>query len=203
MQLPEVIDAATIPDSCEQVDVVVIGFGIAGGCAALEAARAGASVILLERAAEHGGTSSMAGGHFYLGGGTGVQKALGIEDSAEEMFKYLMAVSPDPDVAKIRAYCDDSVTHFDWIEALGMQLPGSAAIPATITATISSRASWPTTCATTRGSWRHKASPPMGRHPEAVHDALLGTLQGRTRPLQPLPDQTERPRAHCGRCARR
>ncbi len=125
MQLPEVIDAATIPDSCEQVDVVVIGFGIAGGCAALEAARAGASVILLERAAEHGGTSSMAGGHFYLGGGTGVQKALGIEDSAEEMFKYLMAVSPDPDVAKIRAYCDDSVTHFDWIEALGMQFERS------------------------------------------------------------------------------
>ena len=125
MQLPEVIDAATIPDSCEQVDVVVIGFGIAGGCAALEAARAGASVILLERAAEHGGTSSMAGGHFYLGGGTEVQKALGIEDSAEEMFKYLMAVSPDPDVAKIRAYCDDSVTHFDWIEALGMQFERS------------------------------------------------------------------------------
>ena len=56
------------------VDVVVVGFGIAGACAALEAARASASVILLERAAEYGGTSAMAGGHFYLGGGTAVQR---------------------------------------------------------------------------------------------------------------------------------
>ena len=39
-------------------DVVVVGFGIAGGCAALEAARAGARVLLLERAAVHGGTST-------------------------------------------------------------------------------------------------------------------------------------------------
>ena len=67
----------------------------------------------------------MAGGHFYLGGGTAVQQATGIEDSAEEMFKYLMAVSLDPDEDKIRAFCDDSVEHFDWIEALGMQFERS------------------------------------------------------------------------------
>ena len=103
----------------------MVGFGIAGGCAALEAARAGARVVLLERAAEHGGTSSMAGGHFYLGGGTAVQRAVGVEDSAEEMFKYLRAVSPDPDEAKIRVFCDDSVEHFDWIEALGMEFERS------------------------------------------------------------------------------
>ena len=109
----------------DEVDVVVVGFGIAGACAALEAARAGASVILLERAAEYGGTSAMAGGHFYLGGGTAVQQATGVEDSAEEMFKYLMAVSLDPDEDKIRAFCDDSVEHFDWIEALGMQFERS------------------------------------------------------------------------------
>ena len=109
----------------DEVDVVVVGFGIAGACAALEAARAGASVILLERAAEYGGTSAMAGGHFYLGGGTAVQQATGIEDSAEEMFKYLMAVSLDPDEDKIRAFCDDSVEHFDWIESLGMQFERS------------------------------------------------------------------------------
>ena len=77
----------------------------------------------------------MAGGHFYLGGGTAVQQATGIEDSAEEMFKYLMAVSLDPDEDKIRAFCDDSVEHFDWIEALGMRvralaLPGEGGDPA-------------------------------------------------------------------------
>ena len=123
--LPETIAADEVTGWSDEVDVVVVGFGIAGACAALEAARAGASVILLERAAEYGGTSAMAGGHFYLGGGTAVQQAVGVEDSAEEMFKYLMAVSLDPDEDKIRAFCDDSVEHFDWIESLGMQFERS------------------------------------------------------------------------------
>src|SRR4051812_43317678 len=123
--LPELLHAADVETWSDEVDVIVVGFGIAGACAALEAARAGASVILLERASEYGGTSAMAGGHFYLGGGTAVQRATGIEDSAEEMFAYLMAVSPDPDEEKIRAFCEDSVEHFDWIESLGMEFERS------------------------------------------------------------------------------
>jgi 3-oxo-5alpha-steroid 4-dehydrogenase len=133
LDLPDTTSAADVETWSDDVDVVVVGFGIAGACAALEAARAGARVILLERAAEYGGTSAMSGGHFYLGGGTAVQQATGIEDSAEEMFTYLMAVSLDPDEEKIRAFCEDSVEHFDWIEALGMQFersyfPGKAVI---------------------------------------------------------------------------
>src|SRR3954453_9831177 len=123
--LPELLDASDVETWSDEGDVVVVGFGIAGAGAALEAARVGASVLLLERAAESGGTSAMSGGHFYLGGGTAVQEATGVEDSAEEMFKYLMAVSLDPDEQKIRAFCEDSVEHFDWIEALGMQFERS------------------------------------------------------------------------------
>ncbi|RNL81349.1 FAD-binding protein [Nocardioides marmorisolisilvae] len=131
--LPDVLPASTLPEGAEQTDVLVIGFGIAGGCAALEAARAGAKVVLLERAATYGGTSAMSGGHFYLGGGTAVQQATGHEDSAEEMYKFLIAVSEDPEPDKIRAFCDDSVEHFDWVEALGFQFersyfPGKAVI---------------------------------------------------------------------------
>src|SRR4051794_19924683 len=131
--LPAVVPASELAADAETVDVVVIGFGIAGACAALEAARAGARVVLLERAATSGGTSAMSGGHFYLGGGTAVQKATGHEDSTEEMYKYLMAVSRDPEPDKIRAFCDDSVEHFDWIESLGFEFersyfPGKAVI---------------------------------------------------------------------------
>src|SRR3954469_17125319 len=96
LDLPPPINTTEVEGGSDEVDVVVVGFGIAGACAALEAARAGARVLLLERAAEYGGTSAMSGGHFYLGGGTAVQQATGIEDSPEEMFAYLMAVSLDP-----------------------------------------------------------------------------------------------------------
>ena len=109
----------------DDVDVVVIGFGMAGGCAAVSAAAAGARVLVLERAAAAGGTTAMAGGHFYLGGGTAVQEATGHHDSPEEMYKYLAAVSPEPDHAKIRAYCDGSVEHFNWLEDLGFQFERS------------------------------------------------------------------------------
>src|SRR3954454_15090752 len=122
--LPDVLPASAL-DGAPSYDVVVVGFGIAGGCAALEAARAGARVLLLERAAVHGGTSSMSGGHFYLGGGTAVQRATGHDDSPEEMYKYLVAVSKQPDHAKIRAYCDGSVEHFDWLESLGFEFERS------------------------------------------------------------------------------
>ena len=111
--------------TAEKVDVLIAGFGIAGGCAAVEAAAAGASVLVLERAGVAGGTSSLAGGHFYLGGGTAVQRATGHADSADEMFAYLMAVTPDPEPDKIRAYADGSVEHFDWLEGLGFQFERS------------------------------------------------------------------------------
>ncbi|WP_067437950.1 FAD-binding protein [Nocardioides jensenii] len=123
--LPEVLDSTHLAPDTESCDVVVIGFGIAGGSAALEAARSGAHVVLLERAAVHGGTSAMSGGAFYLGGGTAVQRATGHEDSVEAMVDYLTAVSCEPDPAKIRAYCEDSVEHFDWLESLGFEFERS------------------------------------------------------------------------------
>jgi succinate dehydrogenase/fumarate reductase flavoprotein subunit len=132
--IPETVDAADVTSWSDDVDVVVIGFGIAGGCAAVSAAAAGARVLVLERAAAAGGTSAMAGGHFYLGGGTAVQQATGHPDTAEEMYKYLVAVSREPEHDKIRAYCEGSVEHFNWLEGLGFQFertfyPGKIVVP--------------------------------------------------------------------------
>lgn len=123
--IPHTVQATTVASWSDEVDVLVIGFGIAGGCAAVSAAAAGARVLVLERAAEVGGTTAMAGGHFYLGGGTAVQQATGHTDSPEEMYKYLVAVSRDPELEKIRAYCDGSVEHFTWLEELGFQFERS------------------------------------------------------------------------------
>jgi len=105
----------------DAADVVVVGFGAAGACAAIEAAEAGADVLVLERAGGGGGTSAMSGGLLYMGGGTPVQQACGYEDSPEEMFRFLMAaLGPEPDEAKIRLFCDESVSHFHWLEAHGV-----------------------------------------------------------------------------------
>jgi succinate dehydrogenase/fumarate reductase flavoprotein subunit len=122
---PRTVPASKVADWSDGVDVVVVGFGMAGGCAAVEAAGAGARVLVVERAAVAGGTSALAGGHFYLGGGTAVQRATGHADSPEEMAKYLTAVSREPEPAKIDAYCAGSVEHFDWLESLGFEFERS------------------------------------------------------------------------------
>ncbi|MEZ5213237.1 FAD-binding protein [Gordonia sp. (in: high G+C Gram-positive bacteria)] len=125
LDLPEVISVDDVPAFSDEVDVLVLGAGMGGCCAALEAARAGASVLVLERSAAAGGTSCLAGGHFYLGGGTAVQRATGHDDTPAEMAKYLTAVSRDPEHDKIAAYCTDSVEHFGWLEALGFEFERS------------------------------------------------------------------------------
>jgi succinate dehydrogenase/fumarate reductase flavoprotein subunit len=124
-EIPPPVAVADVAEWSDEVDVLVIGFGMGGGCAAVEAAAAGARVLVLERAAVPGGTTVMAGGHFYLGGGTAVQRATGHDDSPEEMARYLTAVARDPEPDKIAAYSTGSVEHFDWLERLGFRFERS------------------------------------------------------------------------------
>ncbi|MFB6959056.1 FAD-dependent oxidoreductase [Streptomyces sp. NPDC056309] len=102
-------------------DVVVAGYGVAGAAAAVEAARAGAEVLVLERAGGWGGAAALAGGFVYLGGGTALQRACGFDDTPEAMAAFLMAaMGPGADPAKIGAYCEGSVAHFDWLVECGV-----------------------------------------------------------------------------------
>jgi len=109
----------------QEADVIVVGFGIAGGSAAIEAARAGSEVLLLERASEGGGTSAESEGMIYFGGGTPIQRACGFEDSPEEMYKYLCATSDDRDEEKLRLYCEQSLEHYQWFIDLGFEFKES------------------------------------------------------------------------------
>ena len=53
----------------DAADVVIVGWGAAGACAAIEARDAGASVLVFDRFAG-GGASALSGGVGYAGGGT-------------------------------------------------------------------------------------------------------------------------------------
>jgi 3-oxo-5alpha-steroid 4-dehydrogenase len=104
----------------DAADVVVVGCGSAGASAAIEAREAGADVLVLERGSGLSGTTTLAGGVVYLGGGTRPQIANGIEDTPDAMFDYLVANTPEPDEVKIRLYCEESASHFDWLVAHGV-----------------------------------------------------------------------------------
>lgn len=125
LEIPPPCPADTVTAWSDEVDVLVIGAGMAGTAAAIEAAQAGARVLVIDRGGRLSCTSAMAGGHFYLGGGTPVQQAAGFDDTPAEMAKYLAAVSPDCDPEKIRVYSEGSVEHFGWLESLGFEFERS------------------------------------------------------------------------------
>jgi len=116
------VDLADVGQAAAETDVIVVGFGAAGTCAAHAAREAGAEVIALERSAGAGGAAALAEGIVYLGGGTPVQRACGFEDSVENMTAYLMAAcGPEPDAAKVVAYAEGSLEHFDWLVDRGVE----------------------------------------------------------------------------------
>ncbi len=123
--IPEPVDVSTVDTWSDEVDVLVVGAGMAGVSAALEAHAAGARVLVIDKGGRLTCTSAMAGGHFYLGGGTPVQEATGWEDTPEAMAAYLRATLPTVDPEKIRLYCEGSVEHFGWLEALGFEFERS------------------------------------------------------------------------------
>ena len=105
----------------EEADVVIVGVGGAGVCAAISARLAGASVLALERFGGAGGTTATSDGMMYFGGGTALQQACGFEDTPDDMFDYLMAAcGPDPLEDRIRVYCDESPAHYDWLVDQGI-----------------------------------------------------------------------------------
>lgn len=115
------INFTSVKDWHGETDVLIVGGGGAGICAAIEAADAGANVTVLEAASEAGGSTALAGGLIYMGGGTPTQRACGFEDDIEEMHKYLLQASgPTADPLKVRLYCDRTLEHYDWLTRQGV-----------------------------------------------------------------------------------
>ncbi|MDB6063559.1 MAG: hypothetical protein JWM78_3662 [Verrucomicrobiaceae bacterium] len=106
-----------------EADIVIVGFGGAGAAAALEAANAGASVIVLEKGAEPGGATHFSGGVVYASETT-VQRAAGVKDSQEEMYKFLMNVGGDSvDPELVRTYVKSATGTVEWLIDIGVEFP--------------------------------------------------------------------------------
>lgn len=104
-------------------DLVVIGAGGAGLAAAVSAAQHGLRVLVLESEAEIGGSTQLSAG-MLTAAGTDVQRALGVDDSAQRMFQHYMdlnqwRVLPGP----TRMFCEQSSAVIDWLLGLGVEIP--------------------------------------------------------------------------------
>lgn len=120
-----------------EADVVVVGYGGAGAAAAIEAAKGGAEVLILESQEVDGGSTAICGGIALFGGGTALQKACGFEETRDDFYNYVFAAAgdgADPDI--IGVFADKSAETYDWMVDLGVPfkqtfLPGKYVIPPT------------------------------------------------------------------------
>lgn len=106
------------------VDVVIVGSGVAGLSAALTANDGGASVLVVESQDVVGGSSRLAGGQI-MGAGTRVQRAAGIDDNPDNLYRHYMSLNQwtvEPPL--VRRLCDESGPAIDWLADLGVPFYG-------------------------------------------------------------------------------
>lgn len=122
------------PDSIawdDSTDVLVVGFGGAGACAAIEAREAGADVLAIDRF-DGGGATAFSGGIIYAGG-TSFQREAGFEDDAEAMYDYLsLEVGDVVRPETLRRYCEESAANLDWLIAHGVPYASDTYLEKTI-----------------------------------------------------------------------
>jgi len=119
---PLVVNSASEAAWSDVADVVVVGFGGAGGVAALQAHELGADVIIIDRF-NGGGATANSGGVIYAGG-TRFQQDAGIDDSAANMFDYLVQEELAVGEATLRRFCEGSCEDIEWLCRQGLQFGG-------------------------------------------------------------------------------
>ena len=117
-----------------EADVLVIGAGIAGLSAALEASEAGATVTLLDINSVGGGHAVQAGGLFMVD--TPLQAEKGVEDSVTLAVADMLAWGEDADATWLRRYVEASRPEvYDWLTGFGVEFallmpaPGETTVP--------------------------------------------------------------------------
>jgi flavocytochrome c len=103
-------------------DVLIVGSGAAGVAASIEAAEAGAEVVVLEKEPAFGGAAAISGGGCCLVG-TPLQRSQGIEDSPDLAFAdWVRCGQGAADEVWARYYVEHTLHDlYDWAEARGVR----------------------------------------------------------------------------------
>lgn len=112
----------------DRIDLIIVGAGMAGLCAAVEASSAGAQVVVLEKQNEIGG-SSLLSGCFMAFAETDFQKKLGIEDTTESLVNDFLAVGQYKSNRKlVETYGEHQLETYNWLVEKGVQFQTCQAV---------------------------------------------------------------------------
>lgn len=115
---PARLDASEQGGWQDEADVVLVGLGLAGVSAALEALDHQADVLGLDAYAG-GGATRLSGGVCYAGG-TRFQREAGVDDTPEDMLNYLRAELDDTASEDLlRDFSNASAGNLDWLVSQG------------------------------------------------------------------------------------
>lgn len=115
--------------SADRSDVIVVGAGISGLSAALDLARGGATVTVIDMSSVFGGHAVMSQGSLSIVASP-VQEAAGIHDSPEIAYQDFIKFGEDADAAWVRYYVDNSRREiYDWVTELGVRFEAALASP--------------------------------------------------------------------------
>jgi len=104
-----------------ETEIVVVGGGIAGLAAAIEARENGAEVILVEKLPFVGGSTIRSGGKI-LAAESSIQAALGVEDNAADFAEFLMEIGEHQvDEEFINLIAHNSGSNIEWLIDRGVE----------------------------------------------------------------------------------
>jgi len=155
-----------------EYDLVVVGAGGAGLAAAVSAAEAGCSVMVLEAEAKIGGSTGHSQGVF-TAADTPLQRALGFTDSVEDFFQYYMTLNQwKLPAGVVRKFCENATPTMEWLISLGIEYPVRMARKP-------EGATWPH-AASEPGLYASGVEhPPRGHYPNGSGQAYIDVLDQR------------------------